>query len=181
MTAPDRYPAALRALHWTVAALVALQLVFALTNALVYEVAPDTAETVIQAHISVGLLILVLTLLRLGVRLTSALPAFPETMGRTKRRLAHATHGALYLVLIALPVTGWLKFAALGYPVSAFGLLPLPVFDFMPDIARRARTAHELLGLTLGGLLVLHIGAALFHKRLTGSAVLPRMWRGQPL
>ena len=100
-------------------------------------------------------------------------------MGRTKRHLAHATHLALYAVLIALPVSGWLKLAALGYPVRAFGLMPLPVLDFMPDVARRARTAHELLAMVLGGLLALHIAAAVFHKRLTGTAVLSRMGLGQ--
>lgn len=168
-------------MHWLLAALIGLQLLFALINAMVYETAPDAAEAAVQAHISLGVLILGLMLLRLALRLTRPVPPLPARMGRATRRLAYATHGAFYVVLIALPVTGWLKFAALGYPVSAFGVLPLPVFDFMPDWARRARTAHELLALALGGLLVLHIGAALFHKRLVGMAVLPRMGFDQPL
>lgn len=179
LTAVARYPAALRLLHWLVVLLVALQLTLALINAIYYERTPDLAEAAVQAHISVGVLLFGLMLLRLSVRLTRPVPPLPEGMGRAKRRLAHATHAALYVILVALPVTGWLKLAALGYPASAFGILPLPVFEFMPDVARRARNAHELLALALGGLLVLHIGAALFHKRLTGAAVLPRMGIGQ--
>lgn len=175
----ERYPTGLRLLHWLVAALIVLQLATAMVNAMVYENAPNVAEAAVQAHVSIGVLVMGLMLLRLGLRLSLPLPPLPEKMGRAKRALAHATHLALYAVLIALPVSGWLKLAALGYPVSAFGVLPLPVLDFMPDIARRARRAHELLAMVLGGLLVLHIGAAVFHKRLAGTTVLPRMGLGQ--
>ena len=100
-------------------------------------------------------------------------------MGRAKHALARANHLGLYVVLLALPVTGWLKFAAFGYSVSAFGILPLPALDFQPDTARRARMAHELLGFALLGLVTLHVTAALFHRKLAGQAILYRMGFGQ--
>lgn len=180
MNTTSRYPVTLRGLHWGIAGLVAAQAGLALIYATVYEAAPIAAETAVQLHMSFGVLLFGAVLLQVALRLVLPVPAVPQRMGGTQRLAMRGTYLGLYAVLLALPVTGWLKFAALGFPIIVFGLIPLPVFEFMPDLARRARTAHDLLAIALGVLLVLHVLMVLFSRRLTGQQVLPRMGIGQP-
>ena len=173
---PDAYPRPLRLLHWTTALLVAAQAGLALANALVYERRPILAETVVQAHLSLGVLIFALTLLRLAVRATKACPALPDDMAPPMRFAAHAVHATLYVLLLVLPVSGYVKLAALGFEIIVFGLLPLPALAVDPDLAALARSIHTGAAIALGVLLTGHIGAAVFHKVLIGGPVLQRMY-----
>lgn len=170
-----RYPMPIRVLHWSTALLVIIQVWLALINALVYEARPITAETVVQAHISLGAVVLLLTLLRALLRLSTPRPAWPNEMPRAAQRAARALHYSLYLLLLALPVTGYLKLAALGFEIRLFGLITLPSLAINPGLALQARELHTWLAIILGTLLIIHVAAALVHKRLLGSAVLNRM------
>ena len=173
---PDAYPRRLRLLHWTTALLVAAQAGLALTNALVYERRPVLAETVVQAHLSIGVVIFALTLLRLAVRATTVCPALPDDMAPPMRFAAHAVHAALYVLLLILPLSGYVKLAALGFEITVFGLMPLPALPVGPDLAALARSTHTGAAIALGILLTGHIGAAVFHKLLMGTPVLRRMY-----
>ena len=76
-------------------------------------------------HKSVGLTVLVLTLLRLGWRLLAGAPALPP-MPRWQRLAAHASHVALYGLLLAMPLSGWLFNSAAGFPLRWFGWVRIP-------------------------------------------------------
>jgi cytochrome b561 len=91
--------------------------------------------------------------------------------------MAEAVHIALYAILLAMPIIGWVGTNAYGEPMQVFWSLTLPSLigkneapsDILWD-------AHNSLGLTLGGLIVLHAGAALAHRFLFKDDVLFRMW-----
>ncbi|MEM9872598.1 MAG: cytochrome b/b6 domain-containing protein [Pseudomonadota bacterium] len=165
-----RYSRHLRVIHWSTAVLVAVQVAFALLNIALYEPRPILAETLVQAHISLGAVLFILTLVRLAARWYS--PTSPRSDNAALLFAARAGHAALYACLLALPITGYLKLAALGFTVTPFGVLPLPPMSLNVPLAQFADQAHDLIALGLGGLLVLHIAAAVFHRRLDGRRVL---------
>jgi len=163
-------------LHLITALLVLTQITLAAVNALVYEGHPVLAEAAVQTHLSLGALILVLTVLRFLCRLSLGVPALPDDMPPPARRAAQAVHAALYLLLLALPLSGYVKLAALGYEVVLFGILALPPLAFDPALATAARDLHAAAAACLGILLTGHIAAALFHRRMFGQPVLQRMF-----
>ena len=155
------------------------QVVLAAVNALVYEGHPVLAEAAVQAHLSFGATILVLTVLRFVCRLSLGVPALPDDMPPAARRAAQSVHAALYLLLLALPLSGYVKLAALGYEIVLFGILALPPLPFDPALATAARDLHTTAAVCLGILLTGHIAAALLHRRLFGQPVLQRMFTPQ--
>lgn len=173
-----RYALGLRVVHWLTAAFVVVQLATAALNAVVYEGRPLIAETAVQIHISIGAAILVLTVLRVALRLHYGAPRMPGTPPRWIRLCAGAVHGLLYLSLIAFGVTGYLKLALLGFEIRLFGLVALPALPLAPDWALGFASAHRAAAILAGLVLSVHIVAAIGHRRLFGTPVLHRMGLG---
>jgi cytochrome b561 len=103
-------------------------------------------------------------------------------MPRWQHAASRLTHAAFYLLLFAMPVSGWLMSSASNYPVSWFGLLQLP--DFVrPDEGLKdlLEDVHETLAKALIALAVLHVVAALKHQFIDRDGLLMRMlpWRGR--
>ena len=135
--------------------------------------------TVIQLHKSFGLTILVLSLLRLGVRLTAGTPPLPDHMTSIERLLSKLTHWGFYAVMILVPLSGWVMVSAspLGFPTVWFGLfewphLPIPTSK---PVAGAASEAHEIMAFLGAGLFVLHVAGALKHHYFDRDDVLARM------
>lgn len=168
-----RYGRALRITHWTSAVLILGQVLLALLNMLLYEPRPALAERLVQAHISLGAVLFGLTAIRLVLRLTS--PAPPLVSAPMLRMAARISHSLLYVCLITLPATGYIKLAALGFPIMLFGFIPLPMLPLNIPLAQAADALHDAMAVTLGALVAVHIAAALLHPRLGGNAVLPRI------
>ena len=168
-----RYSLGVRVIHWLTVALVSVQLLLALSNILFYEPRPILAEWLVQVHISCGAMIFCLTLVRLLVRVRSY---EPERAGRAMvHAAARGVQSVLYLCLLVLPVSGYLKLAALGFPIVVLGVLPLPTMGLNVPLARAAADAHWYLSCLLLGLLSVHVLAALCHRRIDGRAVMPHM------
>ncbi|MEM0947971.1 MAG: cytochrome b/b6 domain-containing protein [Pseudomonadota bacterium] len=167
------YPPLMRWLHWFTAFLVLVQLSFVLLNRAVYEVYPVLSEVLIQAHISLGALILGVTLLRFGVRQWSNVSLAPTRP--FVRRAARSMHLTLYVLLCVLPVIGYAHLALLGFDLRLFGIVSLPGLPFNPALAQTASLLHSSAGLLLGALILLHVLAARFHSKLDGKPVLRRM------
>jgi cytochrome b561 len=167
-----RYNSVARALHWSMALLVLFNLFTGIFG--------ESLEKVwvsMPLHKATGLIILVLSLVRIGWRLTNAPPPFPVDMQPVMRWIARVTHGAFYVLIIVLPVTGWI-FSSVGkWPLSIYGLFDwprLPLTKAMP-IVGAAHQAHEILGYGFAALAVLHISAALYHHFELKDATLRRM------
>jgi cytochrome b561 len=126
-------------------------------------------------HKSVGLTVLVLTLLRLGWRLLAGAPALPP-MPRWQRVAAHASHVALYALLLAMPLSGWLFNSAAGFPLRWFGWVRIPALAaYDPGLKGFAHDLHEGLSKALLVVVVVHVAAALQHHFLYRDATLHRM------
>jgi cytochrome b561 len=180
-----RYGAVSIALHWIIAGLIVIQVCL---GWYMNEVLPDhtPAQAQIETlHISVGLTILLLVLVRIGVRLTHAVPPLPADMARWERLLAQSTHIVFYVLMLALPLTGWALVSVRPDAVHLWGLpwpkLPGLGFLMTPDHkAWRRELAHIhvyiLIWLVVLNL-ALHVAGALRHQ-FVGHSIL---WRMAPL
>jgi cytochrome b561 len=172
-----------RLLHWGMALLI---IGLWLLGKLMVEI-PDTELQrkfeFYQLHKSFGLLVFLLAVLRLGWRLANPTPSAPEGMPRWERLAARTSHALFYLLLVLLPLSGFLMAAAspLGIPTVAFGVVPVP-HPIGPDadVESVLKEIHEALGNILALLLLLHVGAALKHHLIDKDTVLRRMLVGHP-
>lgn len=168
-----RYSYSLRLMHWLIAALVLVQFLLAGLNARLYEPRPVLAEALVQAHISVGLLILLCMLARILLRLHSPTPV--RSRNTWVRRAATSVHLGFYGLLLVLPISGYLKLAAFGFPVTLFGSVALPVLPVNVALAQAAVFTHDIAALLLFTAIVAHLVAAFMHVKIDGQAVLGRM------
>ena len=173
-TSSGRYTAVAQALHWLIAGLIVTQFVLAISA----DDLPLGAHklALLARHKSFGMTVLMLAALRLLWRLKNLPPELPSGMTPLERMLARSTHVAFYVLLFAMPMTGWLMSSAKNYSVSWFGLFTWPnligkneaAFDLL-------RTTHHILGYILFAIAVLHILAALKHHFWNKDDVLLRM------
>ncbi|MDM0105801.1 cytochrome b [Variovorax sp. J22R24] len=172
------WSASIRFLHWVVATLIFTQ--FALGWLAVGWRLSPTKINLFVWHKSVGILILALVLIRLLNRLTKPTPALPPDTPAWERIAARWSHALLYVLMIAMPLTGWVINSAAGIPFRIFWQVPLPAL-MAPDkhTADIAALVHFALGVALAGLLMLHIGAALRHHFVKRNSVLIRMLRAR--
>jgi cytochrome b561 len=178
-TPRTRYPTALITLHWLTLALMLG--VYALIE--LHDLLPKggDARALVKAwHETLGVTVFAVVLLRLPLRLLLGVPPALATTPRWQNQLARAMHWALYGLLIAAPILGYLSLNAQGTPVPFFGL-QMPVF-IGPDRAlmRQIKEIHEAVG-TMGYWLIgLHAGAALAHHYLMHDDTLRRMGLSRP-
>lgn len=160
--------------HWVIVALVATQVALALTA---HDLPPGIEKLALLArHKSVGITILLLAIARLAWRAANPVPDLPSALRPYERALARFTHFALYALLFAMPLTGWMMSSARGFPVSWFGLVQLP--DLVPadrGLYDVFHETHEVLARVLGAIVLLHIAGALKHHFVLRDAVLRRM------
>lgn len=127
-------------------------------------------------HKWVGLAILVLTVVRLLWRAWRPPPALPDTVVPWERRLAPWAHGLLLLLLLAMPVSGWLMSSAGGVSVRWFNVIDLPDLIARDQFAFVAlRTIHHWLAWVLMGVLALHVCAVLHHDLVRRDGIFRRM------
>jgi cytochrome b561 len=170
----ERYGAVAQAFHWLIAALIVTQ--FVLAN-LALDLPIGAHKLALFArHKSVGMTVLMLAILRLLWRLKQPPPGLPAGMAPWERFLARATHAGFYVLLFAMPVTGWLMSSAKNYSVSWFGLFTWPNLIGKNESAFEwLRSTHDALSGVLFVIAVLHILAALKHHFWNRDDVLVRM------
>ena len=169
-----RYGSIAQLFHWTVVVLIIVQ--FFLANKEHHlPLGPAKIATLAQ-HKSVGMTIFALAVLRLLWRLVNPVPALPDTMPRWQRIGAHASHVALYALILITPLLGWMMSSARNFSVSWFGLFTLPDL-VQPDRAKYDlfHEIHEFLAYSLLSIAVLHAAAALKHHFFDRDDVLKRM------
>jgi cytochrome b561 len=183
--ADRRYSAVAILLHWTIAALVLVNIVIGLKASTLKGLA---LFDLLQWHKSFGITVLILSLARLAWRLVNPPPPYPAHMPAWERAAAAATHWGFYLLIIGLPLTGWIVVSAspLNIPTLLFKTVPWPFIGAVHTLPMAQRQGLETL---MGGvhaalawaaivLIVLHVGAALKHHIWNRDVVL---WRMTPL
>ena len=170
----EHYSRVAIAFHWTIAALVVFNLIIGIGH----EAVP-ALRRLMGAHMAIGIAVLVLTAGRVAWRLTHRPPALPAGTPGWEKGLAHATHLTLYLLMIAMPLSGWLMVSGPGpgprQPLSWFGLFDVPLLPVGSGSADLGHDAHGLLGWLMAALVVLHVAAALRHHLLLRDSVLVRI------
>jgi cytochrome b561 len=177
-----RYSVMSIALHWTIAALILLQMVL---GWVMNEAVPDhspTQDRIQSIHVSLGLTILLLVFVRIGSRLSTPVPAFPAGIPRWEAALAQIVHVLFYLLMLLLPLTGWLVMSVRREPIAFWGL-PWP---YLPGLQGVSGPAHRTLGRAIKhfhvftqiwiawALIALHVTGAVKHQ-FDGRPVLWRM------
>ncbi len=170
----DRWGGVSITLHW-LTALMILGLV--VVGFAMQELANSpTKIQVYGLHKSIGLTVLALTVLRLLWRLFAGVPQPAPGTPRWQLWASNATHGALYLILLAMPLSGWLYNSASGFPLKWFGLFALPrLSGYDADVKAFALGAHSTLFLALAAIVALHAAAALKHHYFDRDRTLVRM------
>lgn len=185
--APDRFTPLQRAMHWLMAVMILAMLFVGI--GMVSTLSPRY-WTLVSIHKPLGILILLLVLLRLGLRQWRGAPELPSDLPRWQASAAKASHVLLYMLMIVMPLVGWSMLSAGGYPIVLYGAIHLP--PIMPhDDALHAIlwTAHRWLAYLFFLTILLHVSAALFHALVRRDGVLASMapWRprhrstGQPV
>lgn len=175
---PDAWGTVARGLHWLIAALILAQFVIG-SIAEEMKLTPAKLDLFVW-HKSIGVTVLLLAVLRLAWRLGNPPPAPPAGTPRWEQRLAAAAHAVLYVLIFAVPVSGWWVSDASRVPFKAFFAVPMP--DFIAtdrDLQEAAAEVHEALTLVLLVVVVLHIAAAFRHHFLLRDDVLRRMLTGR--
>lgn len=170
----NRYSTVSLVLHWLIAALVVTQIVLIAAHE---ATEGSISREYVNLHKSVGLSILVLTLIRLGWRIANPAIPLPEATPTWQKLVARGTHVLFYVFLIAMPLVGWAASSAAGRDILWFGLFQWPALPIGGgrETAGQLMDLHELAAKLLIALVVLHILGALKHHFIDRDNVLHRM------
>ena len=170
-----RYSLVAIALHWMIAILI----IGTFTLGLVMTDIPGLTPTKLRYfswHKWAGVTVLGLAALRLLWRLRNKPPAYPDTMAAWQGRAAHGLHGLLYLLMFAVPLSGYFYSLAAGVPVVYLGLFALPTLIEADSALKPVLGAlHYWLNMVLAGLVALHVLAAFKHLLIDRDGVMGRM------
>lgn len=177
MTIPSQtYRAPARWLHWSMALLV-LPMIAAGLLMVQDGISRPLQNSLFLFHKNVGVLLIILIVIRLIYRWRNAPPPEPEHLSLWQVRIASITHGLLYALLLIVPLAGYIRVKAGGFPIESLDALGIPALVSRSDaIAEVAKTIHFYGGRAMIVLVAMHIGAALFHAVIKRDGVFSRMW-----
>ena len=183
-----RYSTVAIGMHWAIAVLILLNLA---TGFVMEGLRPPVKAVVVPFHISCGITVLALSVLRIVWRLTHRPPPLLAGLAPWERAAAHAAHTLLYFLMVVMPLLGWSIISA--HPprpqgaAAIWGFMRLPAIgpiSHLDDSARKAAhaafvDAHSIGGWILAALVIAHVAAALKHQWLDHHAELARMGIGR--
>jgi cytochrome b561 len=176
-TSVERYNNTAIALHWLIALLIFIAFPLGLYMSDL-KLSPTKLQ-LFSYHKWIGVTIFVLAILRIVWRATHRPPVLPDSISRMQQIASHIVHGFIYVLLFAVPVSGWLMSSAKGFKTVWFGVLPLPDLlskdKVLGDILEGV---HQSLNYMLLLLVVLHIAALIKHRFIDRDDVLTRMLPG---
>lgn len=172
---PTQWSSVIKLLHWLIALMIIGLCIVGWTMKGM-AASPDKVKVYLM-HKSTGITVLALVLLRISWRVFAGRPD-ELPMPKWQRGAAELTHAALYVVMIAMPLSGWLFNSAANFPLRWFGLFAVPALSG-PDPALKAwaGAAHLMLFWLLAVLVLAHVAGALQHHFIARDATLTRMWR----
>jgi cytochrome b561 len=168
------YTRAAISLHWVIALLIfaAFPLGLYMHNLL----ASPYKLRLFNYHKWVGIAVLTLSVIRLVWRIVNRPPDLPATMASWEKSVAVAMHILLYILILAIPLTGWLMSSATGFQTVLFGVIPIPdLVSKDKELGRLLLELHRNLNYLLIALVGMHIAAALKHHFLARDDVLRQM------
>jgi cytochrome b561 len=170
-----RYTPVAQILHWLTALLVFLTVPVAWVMVNLPSTAPIAGQ-LFTLHESIGVTILTIVAVRLLWRARHPAPSLPERFARWDRLASRASHWLLYMILIGMPVSGYLMNAAGGYPIGFFWLFDLPGLPKIQMLSDLGFRLHVLIGQWLVyALVILHVAATAWHVAVKRDGTLERM------
>jgi len=171
-----RYGAPLRLLHWTIAAIIVAAIALGVAAWFMQPGSPPRVAA-LTIHKSLGMTALFLVVLRVVWRLTAGAPPYSQALGRLSRYGAHAVHVALYALMLAMPISGYLASVAGGHDAPWFGLFAFPAAVGKSEaLSHRAGFAHFSFAWAIVAALALHLAGAAWHAWVRRDDVFARMW-----
>jgi cytochrome b561 len=171
------YSKGAKAFHWIIVFLLISQFAVAWT---MDEIGRGTRPTgLIAWHLSIGVAILAVAVLRLGWRMTHKPPPPPETLNALLRIISRATHYLLYGLLLILPLMGWANASARGWQVTLFGIFRLPqIVPTGSALGRAMGDIHATTAIVLLAAVGMHVAGACYHAFILRDGTIQRMlWR----
>ncbi|MEO6921822.1 MAG: cytochrome b [Collimonas sp.] len=171
----QRYSIPAIVLHWLVAILIVAAFTLGLTMVDIPGLTP-TKLKYFSWHKWLGVTVFGLSCLRLLWRKTNAAPPYPASMQPWQQTAAHGLHILLYVLIFAVPLSGYFYSLAAGVPVTYLGIWPMPVLIAPnPDLKPILKLVHYTLNMIMLGAVSLHVLAALKHHFIDRDGVLKRM------
>lgn len=177
MTIPTQtYRTPARWLHWSMAVLILLMIPAGLL--MVQEgISRPLQNSLFLFHKNVGTLLILLIVVRLAYRWRNPPPPEPEHLPAFQARIASITHVLLYALLIIVPLAGYIRVRAGGFPIETLDALGVPALVPRSDeLAGLAKNIHFYGGRAIAVLVAMHVGAALFHGIIKRDGIFSRMW-----
>lgn len=175
----QKYPRLIRLLHWLMAIAIFGMIASGWYMAALEASAPNK-YSLYPLHKSFGVLVLFLVVLRVVLRLRASLPALPAMLQDWEKRAAHLGHGLLYLLMIAVPASGYVMSGsyAEGHGIDFFGVLLPDLVPKSKSLFEIAHSLHAVLPYLMLALVMVHVAGALKHRWLDRPEVdvLPRIW-----
>jgi cytochrome b561 len=174
------YDARLRLIHWASAVLFIAAMLIGFYCGLQ---APGTSprRELLEVHKSLGVTLFFLAILRIMVRAATTAPPQPASFGPLVRLAARLNHWALYAVLFAMPITGYLFSSAGGYSLKFFWLFSWPrLISDSASVAHAGEVSHDALAYLVYVAVALHLMATIWHVAVKRDATLSRMWPAKP-
>ena len=163
VTSARRYSIGAMIFHWVIA--VAVIVNWRLAENAHHAQSPADRTAIFADHKALGILILALTIGRLVWRWTHPVPPLPSDLAKWEKTLARIVHVVFYVLLIALPLGGWIANSLAGREIDMFGLFTIPALPVgdNPDAAKSIFSIHATGGSIFIYLIALHILGALKH------------------
>lgn len=173
-SAPARYSPTGMLLHWLIA--IAVIVNWRLADGAEHASKAE-AQQIMGTHMALGMIIFLLAILRLAVRYAHKAPPFASSLKQWEAVLARVTHAVFYILLLTMPILGWVAMSALGTGISMFGLFDWPSLPFSHNkhLAETLFDIHKTLGMILVYLIGLHTLASLKHTFIDRDGNLFRM------
>jgi cytochrome b561 len=175
--AAPRYGTVARLFHWVMATLVTLQILAGI--AMTSEPLAGVVETlgIYVYHKGAGAVLLMLVVGRLLWRVTHRPPPFPNFMPPLEKRIAGATHWTIYVLLLAMTLSGYVHVIGGQYPIELLDALGVPpLLPAMPRAAAAALVLHRFAVFGLVSLVAVHVAMVIRHQVIDRNPVLRRMW-----
>ena len=170
----EKFSFTTRLLHWTIAAFLLIQIPLA-WYMIDLPLGPDKFAKY-GLHKSFGAVLFTLAVTRLVWAIIGNRPPLPPETKRYEKILAKATQGLLYLLVIIMPVSGWVMSSAANVPVTIFGVIALPnLVEPNEQLMDIMKNVHEMQSIVLLILVSLHFVAGLKHHFVDRNNVLHSM------
>jgi cytochrome b561 len=170
----DRYTKTAVTLHW----LIFLLILVAFPLGLYMHDLPLSPHKLrmFSYHKWIGMIVLLLAVIRVSWRATHRPPLMPNSMLRWEKIAAESVHLLLYILIFAIPITGWVMSSAKGFQTVLFGVLPLPdLVGKDKELGKLLEEVHAYLNYIMLGLVIAHVGASIKHHFIQRDDILTRM------